>query len=68
MKSSRLPQPAAEDDLRAKDVVASGRHRKTYRITRSGRKLLEDARGKLRELVSELLEDKDCMHDRGMNR
>ena len=40
-------------------TVVSGKRRKNYEITRAGRKLLKDARVKLRELVSELLEDRD---------
>lgn len=47
--------------LSARSAVVSGKRRRTYRITRAGRKLLDDGRGKLRELISELLEDKDRM-------
>jgi DNA-binding PadR family transcriptional regulator len=57
-----LHQLEAAGFLRAKDAVVAGRRRKNYRITRTGRKLLENARAKLRELVAEVLEDKDRMH------
>src|SRR3972149_6588439 len=43
--------------------VAVGRRRKKYRIARSGQKLLQQARAKLRELVGEVLEDRDRMAD-----
>jgi PadR family transcriptional regulator, regulatory protein PadR len=39
--------------------VVSGRRRKKYRITKSGRKILVEARAKVRELMDELLEDGD---------
>ena len=42
-------------------TVVSGKRRKNYRITKAGQKLLQDARAKLRELVSEVLEDRDAM-------
>ena len=45
--------------LSAKTIVVSGKRRKTYRITRTGRKLLHEAREKLGELVSEVLDDRD---------
>jgi len=48
--------------LTSKTIVVSGKRRKNYRITKAGQKLLQDARGKLRELVSEVLEDRDAMH------
>jgi DNA-binding PadR family transcriptional regulator len=38
--------------------VIGGKQRKNYRITPSGRKLLRQARAKLRELAGELLEDR----------
>lgn len=57
-----LHQLEAAGYLTAKTVVVSGKRRKNYRITKAGRKLLSDARGKLRELVSEVLEDRDRMH------
>ena len=57
-----LHQLEAAGYLTAKATVVSGKRRKNYRITRAGRKLFNDARGKLRELVSEVLEDRDRMH------
>ena len=63
-----LHQLEATGFLRMKEVVVSGRRRKNYRITAAGRRLLERARGKLRELVSEVLEDKDRMHGEGADR
>ena len=45
--------------LTAKTTVVSGKHRKNYRITKAGRKLLRNAREKLRELVSEVIEDRE---------
>jgi DNA-binding PadR family transcriptional regulator len=45
-------------------AIVSGKRRKNYRITNSGRKLLRRAQGQLRELVSELLEDRDRMEGR----
>jgi len=41
-----------------KEAVVSGKRRKNYRITKKGRKLLTDAQGKLRELFSEVVEDR----------
>ena len=57
-----LHQLEAAGVLSAKTIVVSGKRRKTYRITRTGRKLLQEAREKLGELVSEVLEDKDAGH------
>ena len=51
-----LHQLEAAGWLAAKTTVVAGKRRKNYRITAAGRKLLRDARGKLRELVSELLD------------
>ena len=56
-----LHQLEAAGWLTAKAAVVAGKRRKNYRITKAGRRLLSDARGKLRELVSELL-DRDRMH------
>lgn len=57
-----LHQLEAAGFLTAKAAVVSGKRRKNYRITKVGRKLLNDVREKLRELVSEVLEDRDQMH------
>jgi DNA-binding PadR family transcriptional regulator len=45
------------------EAVVSGKRRKNYRITRKGRKLLTNAQGKLRELFSEVVEDRDRRRD-----
>lgn len=42
-----------------KEEVVLGKRRKNYRITKKGRKLLTDAQEKLRELFSEVVEDRD---------
>jgi PadR family transcriptional regulator PadR len=39
--------------------LVDGRQRKYYRATEAGRTVLAEARGKLRELVGEILEDHD---------
>jgi DNA-binding PadR family transcriptional regulator len=57
-----LHQLEAAGVLTAKTIVISGKRRKTYRITRTGRELLQEAREKLRELVSEVLEDQETRH------
>jgi DNA-binding PadR family transcriptional regulator len=45
--------------LSCEPMVVLGKRRKNYRITKKGRKLLTDARIKLRELFSEVVEDRD---------
>jgi DNA-binding PadR family transcriptional regulator len=45
--------------MSCEEAVVAGRRRKNYRITKQGRKLLADAQHKLRELFSELVEDRD---------
>ena len=45
--------------LRSHTQLVQGRHRKYYRATAEGRRVLNEARGKLRELVAEILEDHD---------
>jgi DNA-binding PadR family transcriptional regulator len=60
-----LHQLETDGYLISKTTVAAGKRRKTYRITRSGRKLLQEARKKLRELVSEVLEDRNAMQGKG---
>lgn len=47
-----------------KEAVVSGKRRKNYRITGKGRKLLANAQGKLRELFSEVVEDRDRRRER----
>ncbi|MGE5192024.1 MAG: PadR family transcriptional regulator [Deltaproteobacteria bacterium] len=41
--------------LSSEEVVVGGKRRKNFRITRRGRKLLGEARQKLRELAGEVL-------------
>jgi PadR family transcriptional regulator, regulatory protein PadR len=45
--------------LVAEAEVVEGKRRKNYRITTKGRKLLIDARAKLKELVDEVIEGQD---------
>ena len=45
--------------LTCEDAVVAGKRRKNYRITDEGRRLLIDARAKLRELVAEVVDHED---------
>jgi DNA-binding PadR family transcriptional regulator len=45
--------------LRSRTELVRGRHRKYYRATAAGRKVLVEARQKLVELVAEVIEDHD---------
>jgi DNA-binding PadR family transcriptional regulator len=45
--------------LRSRSEVIHGRRRKYYLATPAGRKLLAEARVKLRELIAEVIEDQD---------
>jgi PadR family transcriptional regulator, regulatory protein PadR len=45
--------------LKSTDEVVNGRRRKNFRATRSGHKLLREARAKLKELATEVLEEHD---------
>ncbi len=45
--------------LRCQSRLVGGRRRKYYRATAAGRKVLDEARQKLQELVAEVLEDDD---------
>jgi DNA-binding PadR family transcriptional regulator len=45
--------------LSCTDEVVAGKRRKNFRITASGKKLLSQARSKLRELASEVIDDED---------
>lgn len=56
-----LHQLEADGYLVSESVVVSGKRRRNYRITAAGQELLNNARAKLRELVSEILEDCDAM-------
>jgi PadR family transcriptional regulator len=46
-----------EGYLRHEDKIVNGRRRKYYTATRQGRTALAEVRGKVRELVGEILED-----------
>jgi DNA-binding PadR family transcriptional regulator len=56
-----LHQLESDGYLACQATIVEGKRRKNYRITPAGRKLLDDARVKLRELVSEVLEGQDAM-------
>ena len=45
--------------LKSEDEVVDGKRRKNLRLTDSGKKALAKAREQLKELVSEVLDDKD---------
>lgn len=45
--------------LSCTEAIVGGKRRKNFRATASGKKLLARARKQLRELVSEVLEDRD---------
>jgi PadR family transcriptional regulator PadR len=45
----------------AEEVVVGGKRRKNLRATARGRKLLAEAREKLVELTSEIIDDKDAL-------
>lgn len=50
--------------LTSTEKVVDGKQRKNLRITPAGRRLLRNARIKLRELASEVLDDKDARRRR----
>ncbi|HLW67590.1 MAG TPA: PadR family transcriptional regulator [Gemmataceae bacterium] len=45
--------------LRSRSEVIRGKMRRYYLATRAGKKVLDDARQKLQELVAEVIEDQD---------
>jgi PadR family transcriptional regulator PadR len=45
--------------LKSRTQVVAGKQRKYYQVTDAGRKVVAEARGKLLELVSEVVEDQD---------
>jgi DNA-binding PadR family transcriptional regulator len=59
-----LNQMQAAGILISTEEVVGGKRRKNFRATAAGRKLLNEARTKLRELASEVLEDKDARRRR----
>jgi PadR family transcriptional regulator, regulatory protein PadR len=46
--------------LKSRTAVVAGKQRKYYQATRAGRKVVVEAREKLLELVSEVVEDEDA--------
>ena len=52
--------------IRSTDQVVNGKRRKNFRATSAGKRLLTQARTKLRELASEVIEDKDASKLRRM--
>jgi PadR family transcriptional regulator PadR len=50
--------------LVSSDEVVNGKRRKNFRITPRGRKLLTEARAKVQELASEIVEDHDALAER----
>ncbi len=52
--------------IRSTDQVVNGKRRKNFWATSAGKKLLAEARAKLRELASEVIDDKDAMKVRRM--
>jgi PadR family transcriptional regulator, regulatory protein PadR len=53
-----LHQLERDGYLKRTDQMVGGRRRKTYRATAAGRRLLDDAKAKLRELFSEVIENR----------
>jgi len=53
-----------EGYLSCKEASQNGKRRKNFRVTASGKRLLKRARKQLRELVSEVLEDRDKRTER----
>lgn len=60
-----LHQMEAAGLLTSTNDVVEGKRRKNVRATAAGRKLLREARTKLRELAAEVLDDKDARRKRG---
>lgn len=46
--------------LRSLEQVVDGKRRKNVRITAAGKRLLAEARAKLKELASEIIDDRDA--------
>lgn len=53
-----LHQLERDGYLNRTDRIVAGRRRKTYRATPAGKRLLKDAKAKLRELFTEVIEDR----------
>jgi DNA-binding PadR family transcriptional regulator len=56
-----LHQLERAEYLSCEEEVISGKRRKNYRITKKGQRLLVEARAKLKEVVAEVVEDRDRM-------
>ena len=54
-----LNQTQTAGMLTSAEEIVGGKRRKNFRATAAGRKLLKESRTKLRELASEVLDDKD---------
>jgi DNA-binding PadR family transcriptional regulator len=54
--------------VKAKDETVGGKRRKNFRTTTRGRKFLAEARAKLVELASEIVDDEDAMAERKKHR
>jgi DNA-binding PadR family transcriptional regulator len=59
-----LHQMEAAGILKVEEEIVGGKRRKNLRATTAGRKLLDQARARLRELASEVLDDKDAREKR----
>jgi len=59
-----LAELEASGNLTSAGEVVEGRRRKNFRITPRGKKLLAEARVKLHELASEIIDDRDGMAER----
>jgi DNA-binding PadR family transcriptional regulator len=59
-----LHQMQADGLLTCKDEIVNGKRRKNFQATAAGRRLLKQARGKLKELASEVLDDRDARQTR----
>jgi PadR family transcriptional regulator, regulatory protein PadR len=53
--------------LKGTDAVMNGKRRRNLRTTARGRKLLAQAREKVRELASEIVHDEDALAERKSN-
>jgi DNA-binding PadR family transcriptional regulator len=50
--------------LKGKDEVVGGKRRRNFRTTTRGRKVLTEAKSKVQELASEIVEDHDALAQR----
>jgi PadR family transcriptional regulator, regulatory protein PadR len=54
----------ADGFLTSEETTVAGKRRNNFRVTPAGKKLLKSARAKLRELASEILDDRDARQAR----